>query len=93
MGKSFKLGFKRGKNMVTGERITFTKNPEQFIENAIAKFVQNRATNHRKVDGGRYWDSPLAGFASGDDADPFFYLLTNERIFRPCHPEKKLIER
>jgi ferredoxin len=50
-----------------GERTTFTKNPEKFIENAIANFVQSSPANRRKVDGGKYWDAPLVGFASGDN--------------------------
>ena len=53
--------------METGDRITFAKNPEKFIERAITKFVQDSSANCRKVDGGKYWDSPLVGFASGDD--------------------------
>jgi hypothetical protein len=77
-------------------RIRFTKKPEEFIENAIAKFVKNSAANRRKVDGGRYWDSPLVGFASGDD--PLFkqykkiigkFHLTPEEIFDLTFTEGK----
>ena len=53
--------------MKTNERITFAKDPEKFIERAIGKFVQESPANRRKVDGGRYWDAPLVGFASGND--------------------------
>ena len=53
--------------MKTKERITLAKDPEKFIERAITKFVQESPANRRKVDGGRYWDAPLVGFASGDD--------------------------
>ena len=53
--------------METRERITIAKNPEKFIERAITKFVQDSSANHRIVDGGKYWDTPLVGFASGDD--------------------------
>ena len=54
--------------MGTGERVTFAKNPEKFIERTITKFVEENAANRRKVDGGKYWDAPLVGFASGDDS-------------------------
>ena len=48
-------------------RVYFAKDPEEFIRQAIAKFVQESSSNHRKVDGGRYFDSPLVGFASAND--------------------------
>ena len=47
--------------------VYFAKEPEKFIEQAIAKFVDESSSNHRNVDGGRYFDSPLVGFASGND--------------------------
>jgi epoxyqueuosine reductase QueG len=53
--------------MEAAKRITFDKNPEKFIERAIANFVEKSARNRRKVDGGRYWETPLVGFASGKD--------------------------
>ena len=71
-----------------GEKITFAKNPEKFLENAIAKFIQVSPANRRKVDGGRYWGKPLVGFASGND--PLFrqykkiigrFHLTPKEIF------------
>jgi ferredoxin len=49
------------------KRIVLNKEPEKFIERVIAKFVQESPANLRKVDGGRYWETPLVGFASGDD--------------------------
>lgn len=49
------------------ERITFSRDPERFIERTIAKFVATNPANRRKVDGGKYWDTPLVGFASGKD--------------------------
>jgi epoxyqueuosine reductase len=53
---------------VGGEKgITFTRNPEKFIAMTIAKFVKENPANRRKVDAGRYWDTPLVGFASGKD--------------------------
>jgi len=53
--------------MEARERITLAKNPEKFIEKTITKFVRESPANCRKVDGGKYWDIPLVGFASGDD--------------------------
>ena len=70
------------------DRISFTKNPEKFIETVITQFIQESPANCRKVDGGKYWDSPLVGFTSGDD--PLFkqykkiigkFHLTPEEIF------------
>ena len=49
------------------KRISFPKNPEPFVHKAIVQFVKQSPLNRRKVDGGRYWDSPLVGFASGKD--------------------------
>jgi len=49
------------------KRIAFDKNPEKFIERTIANFLQKSPANRRKVDGGRYWEVPLVGFASGKD--------------------------
>ena len=54
--------------MGAGERVRFAANPERFIEKAITKFVQENPANRRKVDGGKYWDTPLVGFVSGDDS-------------------------
>ena len=53
--------------MGTGGRITLAGNPEQFLERAIEKFVCENPGNRRRVDRGKYWDTPLVGFASGDD--------------------------
>jgi epoxyqueuosine reductase len=70
------------------ERITFVKDPEQFVDRAIRKFVRESPTNRRKVDRGIYWDTPLVGFASGED--PLFkqykkiigkFHLTPQEIF------------
>lgn len=49
------------------KRITFTNNPEKFIIRTVTKFVNKNPANRRKVDAGRYWDTPLVGFASGKD--------------------------
>ncbi len=48
-------------------RIRFDKNPKKFIGKAIADFVKKSPANIRKVDGGRYWETPLIGFTSGED--------------------------
>ena len=53
--------------MKSKERIYFAKDPEKFLQQAIAKFVRESSSNRRKADGGRYFDSPLVGFASGND--------------------------
>jgi hypothetical protein len=52
------------------KRITLANDPEAFVTNAIEVFTRGSAANRRKIDGGRYWDTPLVGFASG--ADPLF---------------------
>jgi epoxyqueuosine reductase len=49
------------------KRIAVDKNPEKFIGKAIAIFVQKNPANRRKIDGGKYWEAPLVGFASGKD--------------------------
>ena len=49
------------------KRILFDKDPEKFIEGVITKFIQESPANRRKVDGGRYWQTALVGFASGED--------------------------
>ena len=70
------------------QKPSFSKHPEKFIEKAIIQFTKKSPANRRKVDGGRYWDQPLVGFASGDD--PLFrqykkiigkYHLTPREIF------------
>ena len=43
------------------------KDPNGFIEKTIAAFVENSPSNRRKADGGRYFDAPLVGYASGND--------------------------
>ena len=53
--------------MKSRKEISFAKDPETFIQEAIAKFVQESSYNRRKVDGGRYFESPLVGFGSGND--------------------------
>lgn len=53
--------------MGVAKRITFNKDPEKFIERAIVNFVQKSPSNRRKVDGGKYWEISLVGFASGED--------------------------
>ncbi|MBM4330505.1 MAG: epoxyqueuosine reductase [Deltaproteobacteria bacterium] len=56
--------------MKAKKKISLTNNPEKFIEGAIAKFIKESPANRRKLDGGKYWDKPLVGFASG--SDPLF---------------------
>lgn len=68
--------------------LMFAQEPEQFLERAITRFVQESPANRRKVDGGKFWDHPLVGFASGED--PLFkqykkiigkFHLTPQEIF------------
>jgi len=70
------------------KKLSFSKHPEKFIEKAIIQFTKKSPANRRKVDGGKYWDQPLVGFASGDD--PLFrqykkiigkYHFTPKEIF------------
>jgi epoxyqueuosine reductase len=49
------------------EKICFAKDPEKLLQQAIVKFVQESSSDYRKVDGGKYFDSPLVGFASAND--------------------------
>ena len=53
--------------MKSAKGISFSKDRERAIQEAIAEYVQESSFNRRNVDGGRYFDSPLVGFASGDD--------------------------
>jgi epoxyqueuosine reductase len=53
--------------METRKIIRFASNPEEFIRQAMTRFVEESPSNRRKVDGGRYFDAPLVGFASADD--------------------------
>ncbi len=75
--------------MKPAKRIVFNKEPEKFIEGVIARFVEESPANRRKVDGGKYWEAPLVGFASGKD--PLFkqykkiigdFHFTPQEIFR-----------
>ena len=45
----------------------FAKEPAKAIERAIARFVEKSVSNRRKVDGGKYFDTPLVGYASAND--------------------------
>ena len=78
------------------ERIAFAKEPERFIKRAITRFVRKSPANRRKVDGGKYWDLPLVGFASGHD--PLFnqykniigkFHFTPQELFDLTFPEKR----
>ncbi len=83
--------------MKAAKRIVFHKEPERFIEDVIAKFVEKSAANRRKVGRGRYWEAPPVGFASGDD--PLFrrykkiignFHFTPQEIFRMTFGEKPI---
>jgi hypothetical protein len=49
------------------KRILFNKDPEKFIERVITKFIQESPANRRRADKGKYWQTALVGFASGED--------------------------
>ncbi len=83
--------------MTKKKRIIFSREPEKFIARVIARFVRENAGNRRKVDGGRYWEKPLVGFAAGDD--PLFreykkvigtFHFTPFEIFERTFGKKKL---
>lgn len=78
------------------ERIRFAENPERFIERWITKFVLESPANRRKADDGKYWDTPLVGFGSGED--PLFkqykkiigkFHYTPQEIFNLTFGKKK----
>ena len=50
-----------------GKDLTSAKDPEKIIERAVTGFVRVSPANRRKIDGLNYWDTPLLGFASGND--------------------------
>lgn len=75
--------------------------PELFIQGIITEFMEKSPSARRKVDGGRFFGSPLVGFASGDD--PIFmqykdiigeFHFTPREIFKltfgESHAEKEL---
>ncbi len=85
-----------GESMKTINRVTFIKHPEKFIERAMIKFVRDNPANRRRVDGGKYWETPLVGFASGND--PLFrqykkvigrFHFTPKEIFKLTFGGKK----
>lgn len=49
------------------KRVTSIKDPEKIIARIISKFVNKNPANRRKVDGRKYWDTPLVGFSSGEN--------------------------
>ena len=82
--------------MGTKERVTFAKEPEKLIEKAITKYLQESPANRRKADGGKYWETPMFGFATGDD--PLFsqykkiigtFHFTPQEIFNLTFGKKK----
>jgi hypothetical protein len=73
--------------MKSRKGIPLVKDPEISIREAISKFIQESPSNRRKADGGRYFDSPLVGFASGDD--PLFRQY--KKIIGRFHPTPREI--
>lgn len=85
-----------GEKIKTINRLTFITHAEKSIQKAIIKFVQDNPANRRKVDGGKYWDTPLVGFASGNE--PLFkqykkvigrFHFTPQEIFKLTFGMKK----
>ena len=77
-----------GENMQLKKGLTLSKDPEGFVRHAITEFVRTSPANRRKTGRGKYFDSPLVGFASGKD--PLFrqykkvigrFHFTPEKIF------------
>lgn len=58
---------RKEERMNTGQRIRWEEDPEKFIRQAITQYVRESPANRRKLDGQKYWDAPLVGFASGED--------------------------
>ena len=53
--------------MKAEQKTNFAKDPAKAVERAIARFVEESVSNRRKVDGGKYFDAPLVGYASAND--------------------------
>lgn len=77
-------------------RISLTRSPEEFIRRVVVRFTRNSAANRRKVDGGKYWETPLIGFTSGND--PLFsqykkiigkFHLTPREVFELTFGKKR----
>ena len=49
------------------KQIRFAEDPVKFIKKAIIKFTKENPGNKQKSGRGKYWGTPLVGFASGND--------------------------
>ncbi len=49
------------------KQIRFAQDPARFIKQAIIEFTRNNPGNRQESGKGKYWDTPLVGFASGED--------------------------
>ncbi len=70
-----------GERMKTENRVTLIKHPEKSIEKVMIKFVQDHPANRRHIDGGKYWDTPLVGFASCKGEDQSLTLQEEDAVF------------
>jgi len=82
--------------MKAKKRITLSQNPEAFIRRAVTEFVRTHPSNRRKTGGGKYFATPLVGFAAGKD--PLFrqykkvigrFHFTPEEIFNETFKKEK----
>jgi epoxyqueuosine reductase len=78
------------------KRMTLSQAPEVFIRQAITEFVRAHPANHYKTGRGKYFASPLVGFAAGKD--PLFrqykkvigrFHFTPEKIFNETFKKGK----
>ena len=49
------------------KQIRFAEDPVKFIKKAIIKFTKENPGNKQKSGRGKYWGTPLVGFASSND--------------------------
>ncbi len=53
--------------MESATGLSLNEAPELFLQETVAAFLRESPLGRREVDGGRFFDSPLVGFASADD--------------------------
>jgi len=78
------------------KQIRFAQDPAQFIKKDIIQFTRSNPGNRQKSGKGKYWDTPLVGFASGED--PLFkdykkiigkFHLTPREFYEKAFGKKK----
>ncbi len=77
-------------------QILFAEDPSKFVKKEIIKFTKEDPGNKQKSGRGKYWGTPLVGFASGND--PLFkeykkiigkFHFTPEEFFRKAFGKKR----